>query len=419
MGAGWAGTVDFQGQVIEAGGELIDTTHRTMRGYCQDFGLELEAYDQEPGDMFYHFQGQSWTEAEVVEELRALIPAMRRDLHRSSGAPTALSFTEADEELDNTDLATWLDSRGAGPLIRAAIEAAYIGEYGRELHEQTCLNLLLFMHPDRRSRFQPFGLWSDERYHVRQGSQAVARELAARLDGQIELDARLVALDRSPSGTYRLTFDDGQGSWEEQADRVVVALPFTVLREVDLGPGLELPAWKRVLIENYKLGHNSKMMIGFNGRPWQALGNDGATLSDLASTHNTWETNPSAATASRGVLTNYLGGDRALAVVGSAAEVQAAVADLQLLLPGIGAQLSTVSGLPRYHTQSWAPNPLSRGSYTCGGPGFFTTQAGLEAIPVGGLYFAGEHTDSFYNWQGYMEGAACSGVAAAAALLAG
>ena len=44
----------------------------------------------------------------------------------------------------------------------------------------------------------------------------------------------------------------------------------------------------------------------------------------------------------------------------------------------------------------------------------FTTIAGHEAPPVGNLFFAGEHTSSFYEQQGFMEGAALSGQRAAA-----
>jgi monoamine oxidase len=43
--------------------------------------------------------------------------------------------------------------------------------------------------------------------------------------------------------------------------------------------------------------------------------------------------------------------------------------------------------------------------------------AGLERIPAGNLFFAGEHANSFYEWQGFMEGAALSGVAAAQSIL--
>jgi monoamine oxidase len=43
--------------------------------------------------------------------------------------------------------------------------------------------------------------------------------------------------------------------------------------------------------------------------------------------------------------------------------------------------------------------------------------AGLEGKPVRNLFFAGEHTNSSYVFQGFMEGAALSGLDAAAAIL--
>ncbi|MBM4386424.1 MAG: FAD-dependent oxidoreductase, partial [Deltaproteobacteria bacterium] len=65
----------------------------------------------------------------------------------------------------------------------------------------------------------------------------------------------------------------------------------------------------------------------------------------------------------------------------------------------------------------WLPQSYSRGSYTCYQPGQFTSIAGLEGEHAGLLKFAGEHADSFYEWQGFMEGAALSGVAAANQIL--
>ena len=70
------------------------------------------------------------------------------------------------------------------------------------------------------------------------------------------------------------------------------------------------------------------------------------------------------------------------------------------------------------HLEHWPSNPLTKGSYTCYRPDQFTTMAGLEGVQVGNLFFAGEHTNSFYEWQGFMEGAALSGIAAAQSILA-
>ena len=70
------------------------------------------------------------------------------------------------------------------------------------------------------------------------------------------------------------------------------------------------------------------------------------------------------------------------------------------------------------HLEHWPSNPLTQGSYTCYLPGQFTSVAGLEGQAAGRLKFAGEHTDSFYSWQGFMEGACLSGIRAAEEIVA-
>jgi monoamine oxidase len=76
-----------------------------------------------------------------------------------------------------------------------------------------------------------------------------------------------------------------------------------------------------------------------------------------------------------------------------------------------------VQGQYRAHLEHWPSNPLANGSYTYYRPGQFTTMAGLEGVPAGNLLFAGEQTNSFYEWQGFMEGAALSGITAAQSIL--
>lgn len=56
------------------------------------------------------------------------------------------------------------------------------------------------------------------------------------------------------------------------------------------------------------------------------------------------------------------------------------------------------------HLEHWPSNPLFKGSYTCTCRGQFTSIAGNEGTRLDNLYFAGEHANSFYEWQGFMEG---------------
>jgi monoamine oxidase len=125
----------------------------------------------------------------VVDEFRDFVAVMRVDLRRMSNEPTALNHTDADVSLDGTSLSAYLDGangarRAAGPIADAAIRAAYIAEFGLEPEQQSCLNFLGYIHADRRSKFTPFGVFSDERYHVLDGNDRIVSGLARRCHAQ-------------------------------------------------------------------------------------------------------------------------------------------------------------------------------------------------------------------------------------------
>jgi len=340
-----------------------------------------------------------------------------------SNEATALSHTDADVELDRTSLLAYLegangDDRAAGSIAKAAISAAYIAEYGLEPDRQSCLNFLGFIHADRRSKFTPFGVFSDERYHVLDGNDRIVEGLTHALLRPVKPGMMLTAVRGTASGAIGLTFQTPAGVVSRTHEAVVLAVPFTTLRHVDLAANLGLSPEKRAAIELLGYGTNAKMIVGFDSRPWIALGSNGASYSDLANHQATWETNPQRAAADRGVLTDYSGGDRGASLGAVQTEVELFLADLDLVFHGAqAAARRRPNGSVVAHLEHWPSNPLTRGSYTCYLPGQFTTIAGLEGLPAGNLYFAGEHTNSFYDWQGFMEGAALSGIDAATAIL--
>ena len=419
LGGAFPGPVDFPGQVAERGGEFIDTIHKTMIGYAQEFGLDLEDVTKGHEDVFYHFFGQRHDESDVVDEFRDFVDAMRDDL-RTVGNPTADSFTPSDEVLDRTSLAEYLETRGAGPLIKAVIDVAYAIEYGLETDRQSCLNFLLFIHADRRSKFTPFGVFSDERYHVVGGNQQIPAGLAARLGGQLRYGMNLQRVRKTPAGRIELTLRRGSSTVTATHDAVVLAIPFSVLRDVTLDASLGLPAWKRFAIQNVAYGTNAKMMLGFTGPVWLGLGSNGQSYSDLPNHQSTWETNPIRATSAHAVLTDYSGGDRGARLDPGRVQTEAArfLGDLDKVYPGARAAATRdARGNLLAHLEHWPSNPLTKGAYTCNQPGYFTTIADNEGKPVGNLFFAGEHTSSFYESQGFMEGGVTSGLRAAAEVL--
>jgi monoamine oxidase len=125
----------------------------------------------------------------------------------------------------------------------------------------------------------------------------------------------------------------------------------------------------------------------------------------------------------RGVLTDYSGGNRGARLDPAQVqrEAEAFLVDLDKVYPGSATLARRVGRRNEVlaHLENWSLLPLFQGAYSNNQPGYFTTLEGRYARPAGNIYFAGEHTDSFYSYQGFMEGALLSGARAADEVLRG
>lgn len=401
------------GQVCELGGELIDSDHQRMHRLAGELGLALDDLtgSETPGltDSWY-FDGSLRSEHDVLQAFAPIAQAIRRDqLAIDDGDITPANFAAA-QALDRQSLAEWFDRNGVDGWIRRLLDVAYTTEMGLECDRQSALNLLTFISADT-GHLKLFGD-SDERYHVRGGNDLVTSALAEKLADAIDTGSVLEALRRAPDGRYRLTLRRDGVSRELTAAEVVLAIPFTTLRQVDLA--LELPAAKRAAIKGLGYGTNAKLMIGFEQRVWRERhGSNGSLMCDLA-LQTTWETSRRQLGAA-GILTNFVGGRHGLAIGEGTPKFQAGqtVAELEKIFPGAAA----ARGAAREARFHWPSHPWTQGSYACFAPGDWTS--GLReaiATSVERLHFAGEHCSD--EFQGFMEGALESGEVAAERILA-
>lgn len=405
----------FPGQTVERGGEFFSRSHHTMVGYARELGLTLEDATRLPGDTYFHFGGNRYTEAQVAAEYREFAPAIRPDLMRV-GSPNADRFDGFAESLDFMTVDEYLDLRGAGRLLRQFIASACLAEYGAGIHELGAMAFLRVLHGNVRSKFSPYGGESSERLRVVGGNDQIATGLAARLPQPVALGHRLVSVRRLSGGKVRLVFDTPGGTVQREFQAVVLALPFSVLRDVEMHASLELPAWKSLAINASAMGNHARIAVGFQSPFWHTQhGLSGTGYTDLQRVQATWEARPGTGEAT--VLAAHVGGEAALALgqQGVQADAAAFLAQLESVMPGAGAMARRDgAGQLLAHVESWSHNPLAKGSYPCNRPGYFTTLAENEAKPVGNVVFAGDHTASINEWQGFMEGAALSGLRAAA-----
>jgi monoamine oxidase len=399
------------GQVCELGGELIDTGHARMRALASELGLVLDDLAEDPtapfGDIWF-CDGRRYDERDILREFAPLALAIGRDADTLPDAQVTYAAPGGAEALDRESMTQWLDRNGASGWLRKLIEVAYTTEMGLECAEQSALNFLTFIDPGTDA-FRIFGA-SDERFHVRGGNDRIPHALAAKLDDAITTGSVLESLRQDADGQWRLAFRRGAATRDVRAKRVVLALPFTTLRDVHLD--IELPPAKRRAIEELRYGTNAKLMIGFNERAWHTRhASGGATYSNLP-LQTTWETSRMQAGAA-GILTNFVGGRHGVEIGTGTPKQQAdaAAQQLEAIFPGIAAA-RVGAREARFH---WPTHAWTKGSYACLTPGQWTTIRGAIGESVGNLHFAGEHC-AFDN-QGFMEGGVETGEWAATAIL--
>ena len=402
-----------EGLTTELGGEFIDSTHEEMLALMSEFGLErLDTQGPGSEDLrseTYFINGRHYTHAQAA---RAFVPLAAKILEDYDALGDVVDFQNegGGTDIDRMSIAAYLDRIGATGWMRELLEVAYVTEYGLDVGDQSALNFVFLIGTGDLEDASAMSLLgeSDERYKVRGGNQQIVDELARRLDAQIHRRHRLEAIRTRGEG-FTLSFQTDGGPVEQDADVVVLALPFTLLREVAIN--VELPDIKRRVIQELGYGMNAKVLVGFSSRPWETRGFSGATYSDepfqLA-----WA-NSYLQPGTGGGLTLYSGGAPAMAVGEGTAEEAA-----RRLLPGVeraypGTSTTQNGKVSRFH---WPTFAWTKASYSCYRPGQWTTLAGAEPVPVGNLFFAGEHCS--YDFQGYMNGAAQSGADVAEAVMA-
>lgn len=409
----WSDTLG--GQDIEHGGELIDQGHTHIRQLAQELGLALDnllSAEQNGTEALYWFDGAPYTYAEATGDMKAIWQQLHKDVSAAS-YPTLYDLsTERGRQLDQMSITDWISAHVPGGLssrLGQLLDVAYTIEYGGESSVQSSLNMLYLLAYSGQGQLRVFGP-SNEKYHVRGGNDQIVAGLAALIgESQIRLGTSLVALKDNRNGTWSVTTRSGSVTRTATYDRVVLALPFSLLREVDLSRS-NFPSLKMTAIRELPMGTNSKLAVQFDSRLWRRLGNNGDTYSDTGY-QATWEvTRAQGGTA--GILMDYTGGIVGADFARNDAQYYARrfLRQIEPVLPGLSAVYNGNAALDFWPGYRW-----TKGSYSYWKVGQYTAFSGVEKEAVGSCHFAGEHTSQ--DFQGYLNGAVETGYRAAAEIV--
>jgi monoamine oxidase len=392
----------------ELGAEFIDSNHCCLRSLTAELNLTLlDRQDLDLPETTLFFAGQKVSEAAIAQDFAAIAPLLERDIERIKGFRTYRSHCPAATALDQLSLSQYLDNLPISKPLRQLIEIAYSIEFGQEATAQSCLNLLYLI--GIRPELELLGT-CDERFYVAGGNEQVVSRLAALLDGQIETNCALVALSRRADGQYRAVMQSGLGIQERCYERVVLTVPFSVLRSLDLH--LDLPLAKRHAIDCLGYSDNHKLTTAYRQRVWQGQQRTAHSFTDLAF-QNTWESDLASRDPSgAGLLTTFMGGEaaRELSACLPQGQVEKLRSQWEQVFPGLAA-----AELPGGLSRSWLCDPYSQGAYACYLVGQWTAFYGAERERVENLFFAGEHCS--VDFQACMEGACQTGEQAALEIL--
>ncbi len=419
-----------EGQFCELGGEFVSSSDEVLIRLCGELGVDLERMGVagEIANTIYDIGGKQYTDTDLVDPITqtgaflpvaAAITTDQAALLDSKGEWTARAY-----ELDAMPLSKYLESlrQMTQRWVTDLIALAWQSEFGIPVSAQSSLNLVDLIGTASDQPFAMFGK-HDGALRIASGSSRLPEALVARLLSSPLSDRTTLHLRHPLTGIARdgdgvaLTFRPDAGAPVKRTfERVILALPFTRLRDVKGLGDLELPADKMTVIKELGYGANAKLAIGTSSRPWQdgiagvPAPVTGTIYSDRAF-QLVWETSAGQPGAG-GVLTNYLAGDAA-----KREEVQALErlqAGLDSLAPKVARTL-----LPKVRASFfWPSHPHTRGSYAGSLVGQYTSFAGIGARSEldGRVVFAGEHTS--LTGMGSMNGAVDAGERAAREIIA-
>ncbi|HEY6527155.1 MAG TPA: NAD(P)/FAD-dependent oxidoreductase [Cellvibrionaceae bacterium] len=393
------------GLVTEMGGEFIDSNHTTLLGLAKEFKLSLldTATDTQVDKYDFYFENTHHTVDDLLKALQPFSKSILADINELPDEITYKNLGEA-RKFDHLSIIDYLTKKGISGWLLALFDSAFTTEYGLDAAEQSAINFLFLFDPSLKAKeFEMFGE-SDERYKIDGGNQQLVDKLAEQLPN-IHLSYEVESISNAGPG-YRIAFRNGEDLY---FDYIICTMPFTKLRQVNLKIEGISPT-KKIAINTLGYGTNAKFFLGFTKRLWRELGFSGQVFSDTA-VQLAWD-NSQLQPGQAGGLTIFTGGSKSAGMLSNPKPVQAQVYLKQLnkIYPSLQQFYNE-----RFGMFYWPEHPHTLGSYACYKVGQWSAFAGIEAEPVGNLYFAGEHCSA--GFQGYMEGAAETGVTAALAVL--
>jgi monoamine oxidase len=374
------------GQYAEAGAETFGETHTFVQHYAQALRLEtIPAWNYgNLGSIIVRDGQRSRSNADLSRKY--IQPAVKE-----IGDPLAPGWPSADllRQFDRVSMAELLQTRGASPDEIAMLQISYSDSWDNGTAPDSALCLLRDEAIARKGAS----------FRIRGGNDQLPRALARGLGARVHYRTTLERI-RQNNKQVSVTVNTAGRRSQVTADYMICAIPFTVLRSIDVSPAFS--EGKQRAIRELTYNSVTRVYVQSQTRSWITDGLSGYAATDLA-IGTVWDCTEGQP-GSRGILECYTSGERArrLASLSEPQRIRTAVENLQKIFPGVSNEKSL--------SIAWDADPLVKGAFAWFKRDQMATLLPHIARPEGRVFFAGEHTSPWFGW---MQGALESGNRAA------
>jgi monoamine oxidase len=231
------------------------------------------------------------------------------------------------------------------------------------------------------------------------GNDRLPAAFAAKLGDHIQYGSPIVRIEQDRQAV-RAIVQRGSSRETVSGDFMICAIPFPVLRGMDISPPFSTP--KRKALEQLNYAAASRIYLQTATRYWRNSGKTGFQIGEEFEFIDETFGQP----GDRGIMMLYSLGDPARRIerLMSDQRIQYGRTEAEKIYPGMGMNFE------KGFSWCWGEAPWAKGAFAMYLPGQMATLYPAGTQVEGRIHFAGEHLSS---WPGWMQGALASGLRAA------